>query len=59
MYSRIKESLKERLYNTKELEIKKILNEGIYHLLYNTSKEVNDVEISISKMVIDLKKLLL
>ena len=59
MYSKIKERLKEKIYNTKELQIGIILNKGIYHLLYNTNKETNDIELSITKMISELKKLLL
>ena len=59
MYSKLKENLKEKAYHTKEFEINKILNKGIYHLLYNTNKEVNDIELSITKMINELKKLLL
>jgi len=59
MYSKIKEKLKEKVYNTKELEMKKIINNGIYHLLYNTNKETNEIELTITKIIDGLKKLLL
>ncbi len=59
MYGKLKEKLKEKAFNTKELEMEKILNRGIYHLLYNTSKEVNDIDICILTILKDLKKLLL
>ena len=59
MYAKLKENIKEKLYKSKELEMKKIVNEGIYHLLYNTNKEVNDIELSITKIINKLKKLLL
>ena len=59
MYSKLKEKLKEKVYHTKELEMKKIVNDGIYHLLFKTNKETNDIEITIKKITDDLKKLLL
>ncbi len=59
MYGKLKERLKEKAYSTKQLEMEKILNRGIYHLLYETNKEVNDIEMSIKKIIDELKKLLL
>ena len=59
MYGKLKERLKEKAYSTKQLEMEKILNRGIYHLLYETNKEVNDIEMSIKRIIDELKKLLL
>ncbi len=59
MYGKLKERLKEKAYSTKQLEMEKILNRGIYHLLYETNREVNDIEMSIKRIIDELKKLLL
>jgi len=60
MYTKIKvirENIKEKKSKNKQKEMYYILNKRIYHLLFESKKEVNDIEITIKLIIDDINKL--
>ena len=57
MYSKLKEGIKERIFKRKQKEMNNILNKRIYHLLFESNREVNDIEITIKGIIDDINKL--